>query len=227
MNEIETAYDQSMIINPSEFQLFTEVDNIVDSSILMADPKPALEFGRGLRRDGQLKGLALAKLLSSLDKNWSLFQRTGIEERIEDIVFVEMGVSPQTTRKYIHLWEDLFENEDVPKQAKDKLYGKSIKSLLLLTATAKDGDAVDWDRVANAENGAEIREIVRGVRGPTTSSETSVVIHLDREGMLFAKRGSDPTRYPLGRLNIADMASNPIVDKALTRLIERGGVLWE
>jgi hypothetical protein len=225
LNELENAYDQSLLITPAEFELFSDVDTVVASSLIQADPRPALEFGRRLRRDGQLKGLALAKLLSCLDKNWAMFQTTGMEERIEDIVFVEMGISPQTTRKYIRLWEDLFENPMIAQDIKNKLFGKSIKSLLLLTAAARDGDDIDWSRIANAENGAEIRELVRDARGPTTSSEASVLLMMDREGILYAKRGSDGDRLMVGRLLIGEM-DNQIIEKAINRIVERGGVIW-
>lgn len=224
-SEIESNYDQSLLITPTEEKIFIEVDKVISDSLIQADPRPALAFGRNLRRDGQLKGLALAKLLSMLDSKWSLFQSAGIEERIEDIVIVEMGISPQTTRKYIRLWDDLFENPDIPTTVKEQLYGKSIKSLLLLTAAARDGDDIDWESVSKAENGAEIRDLVRGVRGPTTSSETSISITMDRDGTLYAKRGTELERSQIGRLLIGEM-DNPIIDKAITRLVERGGILW-
>ncbi len=225
MIDIENAYDQSLLITPQEFELFQDVEKIVSDSLIQADPRPALDFGRRLRRDGQLKGLALAKLLSCLNKNWALFQTTGIEERIEDIVFVEMGISPQTTRKYVNLWEDLFENPSIPQDIKTKLFGKSIKSLLLLRAAARDGDDVDWEQIAHAENGAEIRDIVRGVRGPMTSSEASIIIVMDRDGVLYAKKGSEDERHPLGRLNIGGM-DDPVIDRAINRLVERSGIIW-
>lgn len=225
MNELENAYDQSMLITPAEFQLFDNVDKVVSDSLIQADPRPALTFGRNLRRDGQLKGLALAKLLSGLDKNWELFQRTGMDDSLETIIEVEIGISPQTTRKYVHLWQDLFENPDIPEDIKTKLYGKSIRSLLLLKATARDGDDVDWDKIANATNGAEIREIVRDARGPMTSSESAISIIMDRDGTLYAKRGSDSDRHIIGRLLIADMG-NDIIARAIERLVERGGIWW-
>lgn len=225
MNEIENAYDQSLLITPAEFELFEDVDKVVTNSLIQADPRPALEFGRRLRRDGQLKGLALAKLLSCLDRNWTTFQTTGMEERIEDIVFVEMGISPQTTRKYVRLWEDLFENPMIDQSIKNKLFGKSIKSLLLLTAAARDGDDIDWDKIAGAENGAEIRDLVREARGPATSSETSIILVMDRDGVLYAKKGSDDERHMVGRLLIGEM-DNPVIEKAVNRIVERGGIIW-
>jgi hypothetical protein len=224
--DIENVYDQAMLITPAESEIFLDVDKAVSDSLLQADPQPALAFGRRLRREGQLKGLALAKLLAKLDQNWEMFKRTGIEEDVETIVEVEMGITPQTTRKYVRLWEDLFENADITESIKDRLYGKSIKSLLLLTAAARDGDDLDWEAVASATNGAEIRDIVRGVRGPATSSETSILLTMDRDGTIYARRGSDAERHMVGRLLIGEM-NNQIIERAITRIIERAGVLWK
>jgi len=223
--ELESNYDQSLLITPSEERIFSDVEEVIANSKIQADPRPALEFGRNLRRDGQLKGLALAKLLYMLDGDWALFKHSGIEEDIEEIVFVEMGISPQTTRKYIRLWEDVFENPAIPGSVKEQLYGKSVKSLLLLTAAARDGDDIDWDKVSNAENGAEIRDLVRGVRGPTTSSETSIMLKMERDGTLFAVKGTSPQRYTIGKLLVGAM-DDPVISKAIIRLMERGGILW-
>ena len=226
MNEIETSYDQAMLLRPSDFKIFNDVANVISSSIIQADPSPALEYGRNLRREGQLKGLALAKLLSMLKGNWDKFKYTGIEEAIEDIVYVEMGIKPQTTRKYVALWDELFENPDIPDPVKEKLYGKSIRSLLLLTATAKDGDEVDWFEIAGAENDAEIREIIRKARGSQTSSETSILLMMDRDGTLYAKKGTSQDKTVFGKLDLTKML-DPIAEKAISRLIRQGGILWQ
>jgi len=224
-NELENNYDQGFLLNPQDLKIFTDVDEIISSSLIQGDPRPALWFGSKMRREGQIRGLALSKLLFELDRHWEMFQSGGMDERIEDLVFVEMGISPQTTRKYIGLWGDLFENPDIEDDIKRKLMGKSIQSLLLLKAAARDGDDIDWDAVAGAESGAEIRDLVRGVRGPTTSSESAVTIFLDREGSLYARRGSNPDKFPIGRLFIDDMEDSTVA-KAINRLVERGGVIW-
>lgn len=224
--EIESTYDQSLLITPEEEKLFCDVDTVIENSILQLDPQPALEFGRNLRREGQLKGLALAKLLAKLNQNWEKFKASGMDERIEDVVYVSTGIAPITTRKYVRLWEDLFENPTIPDEVKTQLKGKSIKSLLLLTAAAKDGDDIDWKAVSKAESGAEIRDLVRDVRGPATSSESALFFTLDRDGTIYVRKGSEAQKTMIGKLLIGQM-DNPIIEKAITKLVDRGGILWQ
>ena len=186
---IVSGLDLSPIFTTRDVEFLNQVDEVIQRSIIQADPTYAFDFGRSLWKDGHLKGLALAKFLSKMGQRWDMFQMGEVEERFEDAVSSEIGISPQTVRKYSSMWENLFENEDIPIEVRKALYGKPIKTLLLLTAAARDEDELNWGEVVSASTGNEVRDIVRKARGEQTSSKNSLRITLDRSGQLSLRRG--------------------------------------
>lgn len=223
---ISNGMDLSPMFNQKDLDFLNEVDEVIERSIIQADPTYAFNFGRTLWKDGHLKGLALAKFLAKMSQQWHVFSMGEVEERFEDAVSSEIGISPQTVRKYANMWENLFENDEIPAEYRALLYGKPIKSLLLLTAAARDGDDIDWEEVTNASTGNEIRDIVREARGEQTSSKNSLRIRLSRSGKLEVQRGFDGPITVFGYIELT-LRDDPDVDAAITRLVERAGVHWK
>ena len=223
---ISGGTDISPMFTQKDFDFLDEVDTVIERSIIQADPTYAFNFGRLLWKDGHLKGLALAKFLSKMGQQWNIFQMGDVTERIEDAVTAEIGISPQTVRKYSNMWESLFENDEIPELTRKMLYGKPIGSLLLLTAVARDGEDVNWEEVANASTKNEIRDIVREARGEQTSSKTALRIVLDRSGLLKCRVGMDGEEFDFGTINLTEASLNPTVKKAVTRIVERAGIAW-
>lgn len=222
---VSNGTDLAPMFTQKDFEFLGQVDEVIQQSIIQADPSYAFNFGRALWKDGHLKGLALAKFLAKLGQQWHLFSMGDVEERFEDAVSSEIGISPQTVRKYSAMWENLFENEDIPIEYRQMLYGKPIKSLLLLNAVARDGEGVDWREVANASTGNEIRDIVKTARGEQTSSKNALYLRLNRFGSLEVQRGFEGEVKSFGYLDV-DKQDDPDIKAAITRLVERGGILW-
>lgn len=223
---VVSGTDIAPIFTQRDLDFLNEVDEVIERSIIQADPTYAFNFGRTLWKDGHLKGLALAKFLSKMEQQWSLFQMGDVQERFEDAVSAEIGISPQTARKYSSMWENIFENEDIPLEYRQMLFGKPIKSLLLLTALARDGESVDWRQVSEASTANEIRDIIRDERGEQTSSKSALRIVLTRYGHLKVQRGMDGESVVFGNINIDLVETNPDVKKAVQRIVDRGGISW-
>ena len=222
-----SGMDVSPMFNQQDFEFLDEVDAVIERSVLQANPTYAFNFGRLLWKDGHLKGLALAKFLSKMSQHWEQFRLGEVQDRFEDAVSSEIGISPQTVRKYSGMWENLFENDEIPEDVRKQLFGKPIKSLLLLNAAARDGDGLDWDEVANATTGNEIRDLVREARGDRTSSSSAIRIVLTRDGTLKIKKASDPDYVVIGQLYVELADDSPEVKKALDRIVDRAGILWQ
>jgi len=223
--EIITAgSDISPVLSRKDVEFLNEVDRVIAQSILQADPTYAFDFGRMVWKDGHLKGLALAKFLAKLNQQWYQFGAGDVQERFEDAVTAEIGISAQTVRKYSSMWENLFENDEIPEETKKLLYGKPIKSLLLLTAVARDGELIDWHDVGEASTGNEIRDLVRAVRGEQTSSSSALRIVLDRQGRLKVQKGMGESTV-IGTINL-ELLSDPDLKKAVMRIVDRAGIIW-
>jgi hypothetical protein len=218
--------DISPMFTSKDFEFLQEVDTVIERSVLQADPTYAFNFGRLLWKDGHLKGLALAKFLSKMSQHWDQFQLGEVQDRFEDAVSSEIGISPQTVRKYTGMWENLFENDEIPEDVRKQLFGKPIRSLLLLNAAARDGDDLDWEGIAGASTGNEIRNLVREARGERTSSSSAIRIILYPSGTLVMRKGSDLSDTIIGELDVDQMRKSPDVNKAITRIIDRAGILW-
>lgn len=221
MTDLTTSRSQSRQL------LFEHIDFAIRSAREQSNPQLAVQFGRALLTQMQLRGVGLAKFLYDFRCLWEEgdFARLGIaDERFEDMIQATMDIRPQTTRKWADLWENIFLNPSVPETVKEQLYDSPIKTLNLLSAAVRDGELNEEQlkRVAGASEG-EVRDMVRQARGEQTSSASALVIYLSPAGTLYCYT-PDGERLNLGAFNL-DMRGDPLAKKALTRIIERAGII--
>jgi hypothetical protein len=169
-----------------------KVEELVQKAVLSGDPNIIFGYIRSLGIQARIYGYGAAKALWHSWKSWPLFQSQGISEEWENLAPVMSGLSLDQCRTYRDFFEAVHMNPDVPEYVKPYVAQKPIQAQLLLTAAARDGDLSDddWEKVMNAETPAEIQEIVRGQRGPRTSSETRLIIVEDRDGTVKGKEGT-------------------------------------
>lgn len=218
-NGIDTAIQ----LQPGDRQVMTMVDAVVDAAVAQGNLTMVTTYGMALRRQMQTSGLALAKLLYRVKESWGLFKAAGIDDEFVDVIYAEMGVAPGTTTKYVALWEAIFANPNIPIEVKENLEGKPMRSLILLTASARDED-FEWEKVMDAATPSEIREIVREHRGQQTSSGSAMRIEIDlRDGKLTARKGDETV--PVGVLAIKQYKTNPLVASAIDRIISGADIM--
>lgn|SRR5574340_608681 len=220
---IGNGIDTAIQLKAGDREVLRMVDTAVDSAIAQGDLGPAITFGRALRRQMQASGLALAKLLYKLREAWELFKAAGIDDDFVDVIYTEMGVAPGTTAKYVALWESLFANPQIPPEVKQNLESKPMRSLILLTAAARDED-FDWEKVVDATTPHEIREIVREHRGQQTSSGSALILEINlRDGKLTARKGDETAA--IGVLAVKEYPTNPLVASAIDRILSSAGIM--
>lgn len=222
---------QPVRMTDEEMGIFKDVDEVVGKSILIGDPVLAFEYGSHLRRRQAIEGLALAKLLYRMNESWDLFRSAGISDDLTTMAHVQMGIPPETSKKYLRMWESVFANEGITDDIKKILMGRPIGDLLLLTAAAREGSLNDEQMMAAAlaPDRNSLRDIIKDARGEHTSAGTAVRIMVVRadnlaafpKGTLLAKRGED--RVPFGQLDF-DTGSE-IADKAIERILNTLGVV--
>jgi hypothetical protein len=222
--DISDPMDQSVVLSKDDTLILDQVDVIVERGAISGDPSGIMNYGRSLRRNMQVQGIALAKLLAKAEEHWQACFSHTIEGTFEDYAVGELHLSNQTVHKYINLWRSVFENIGIPTAIRNVLMGKPTRSLILLTAAAREGSisSNDWKEVADATTGAEITDIVQRARGRQTSSVNRIDITLDiHTGVLRAWLNS--VGVNIGSLDVMD-GGDPIVLKAVERIIRTAGI---
>lgn len=218
-NGIDTAIQ----LKSGDREVMNMVDHVVDAAIAQGNLTMATSYGTALRRQMQASGLALAKLLYRIKESWELFQAAGVDDEFVDVIYAEMGIAPGTTVKYVALWDSLFANPQIPAEVKEVLEGKPMRSLILLTAAARDED-FDWEKVVEATTQHEIRDIVRDHRGQQTSSGSAIRLEIDlRDGKITATKGDETV--PVGVLALKHYKTIPLVASAIDRIISSAGIM--
>ena len=213
-NDVELYGDnQDALLTQGDLMIFEEVDNAVAQAVEEHDVRLVTKFGRALHRDVRVRGIAMAKLLWAVQDRW---EDIGEEDEFYNVMESEIGLATSTIHKYVNLWDAVFANPDIPDWVKQRLLYKSIKSLLLLPAIAKEG-GVDWEEILKASSLNEMRAIIKGTRGAQTSSETAVFIQMDmRTGQLSARQGNNHfVIFGLLNLNIEDEGVTTAIERII------------
>lgn len=224
----ESALDLTVRYREEELAIFNDVEKVVTTSIEEGNPLIAAEFADGLRRIAQLQGQALAHLLAKMEEAWLpiFVGEYGYEGDFIDFAFTEIGVAVATTKKYVKMWRAVFESSDTTPTQKKKLHEKDMKTLLLLTGGAGEGDFSkdDWKEIVKAPNRSEVREVIRKARGEVTSSKSRLVIMMERDGSLKARRGEDGYK-DFGYLNLELAEKDTDIQMAINRLLRSAGIV--
>jgi len=213
-----TGVDMAVVLTPGDRKVFDMVDTTVDQAVAQGDIQPIMAMGRALKRNIQASGLALAKLLSRVSDVWeSMFN---YEDDMYEVFYTEMGIAHSTAYKYINMWKAVFENPEIPDEVKQGIEGKPMKSLLLLTAAAREGQlsGEDWERVAEATTSSEVRGIVRDIRGERTSSSTAMMLELSlTTGAISVRKGSQ--LEVVGMLLVSQRDKNDLIEAAIAKIV--------
>lgn len=215
--------DQIMTLTVAEEKVFSLIDNAVKKALRHEDMQVLVEQANMLRRQGQVSGLALAKLLYEWREHCDVF---GLDlDDWADTVHAETGLSVQTARKYSTMWEVIFVKSRPSDDVLKRLSGQPIQSLLLMAPAFKEEQVSEEDvvRLSNAVDTQEVREIIHEIRGDQTSSNNALIIQVMRDGVLRAKRG-DGAYVGIGYLNV-NAREDPVVDAAISRLLRAAGVI--
>ena len=183
----------ALFLSDNEWEeVVSDTDKVIELALLSGTPEIAFEFGRGIIREGHMKGIKLAKLFHELREIWFKLE-TG--DRVEDAVEREVGVPKDTFIKYANAFKYVI-------LVRPSLAGKPIEGLIKLIAASREGqlDENDWKELEKAHNiGAmlAVRDRVRGVR---TSGHSRLYRWRDPEGQLYCKRGPRGEIKPFGYL---------------------------
>lgn len=176
-------------LNQQGIELFKTIDTTVERSLVIGTPTMAFALAHALKGHVQISGIALAKLLWLVSSKWEQF---GMEDEFQEVVEEEGILSAHEALRYVHTWEDIFENPKVEGKYKAALATQTMSNLIMIGPAAREGQLENehWERLANAADAMDVRDVIREVRGEKTSSNTKMIITLrTKDGWLTARKG--------------------------------------
>ncbi len=136
----------------------------------------------------KVSGLAKAKLLHGWSQWWNATgQSAQRNDEFVDCVESETGTTPTTTRRYVAVWQAI-EDDLLPKAIQDRPMDDLIK--IVTTMDGYDISEEQWKSLEHATNSAEVREILRDIKGkPPRKSGKQVVLKRDGSLYIYDKDG--------------------------------------
>ncbi len=215
MSQLTYSHDQAQRIQKDVLaEVYNEVDEQVERSLLDGRPDIALGYAESLLITGHLRGVQLMKLFYELSQVWDKFET---DDTMEDYIFNHLGVSGRKLREYVGIYQHIL--KDHPK-----LTGKPIIGLIGILVAAREGEfnEDDWDDLAKAPDASTMFDIRRQVRGVQTSGSNRLVLTWERDGQVYCRRG-DTAKKHLGFLTRDDDDDDVVA--GVLRMIENGKVM--
>lgn len=215
---ILSGLDQPLPTDSSEID--QRIDAIIGQAILQKNVYIALNACRSLIGVIKISGLSLARVLYAIKANWDKF---GMDESFDDLVYEYLGRSPQTVDKYITIWK-MFEDQVVPPRIAEQLKQRNIQDLVPIANAIAQGEEItedQWERLAEAPDFNSVSRIVREDIKGADPRRSLLTISIDADGTLWAYK--DGNRYFIGSLEVKD--EEEIVQKAINRITNNSGIL--
>lgn len=212
---IFTGLDQSI---PANLSLLDVFDKAIDNAIENKDLDAAMIVGVKLIKAARLSGLGLARVLFKLYENWECFNSG---DDFIDTVSSYLGLHPHTIDRYVKI-QMLLNVAPIREQ----LEQKSINELRPIANAVAQGYEIkeeQWKKLADAPDAATVAQIVRDEIKGTEPRKSSLQLHLDREGTIWAF--VDQERFFVGSLEVS--AQEPEIKQAIQRIKTSAGMLEE
>lgn len=216
---IESDFDQPVDIVQEEFM--HKVDAVIAESVMEKSPDKAIKLCKFLIGATQLSGLALAKILYELQRNWWKFE---IDEDFTDYIYKEIGKHRHTIERYLAI-ADMLGNY-APKDVRPQLEKMPVGSLAPIAHVVKQGyqlEPEDWEEFTQATSPNEVREIVREIKG-AKPRRSLISLTMDRQGSIWVFN-SNEERFFVGSLDIKEAEHNEYIMKAVERIVGNSGIL--
>ena len=226
---VETTYDAPVPMTQMDRlqKTFSKVNEVIEEAVAQQDPEIAFALADDLVFAQKMSGLSLAMFLSEMEDRWFMFEDK--YDNFEDMVYVRLGKSKQTVKKYIGVWREIFLNQKITDKQKEVLFGFPIKRLLLLVPAVREGSITksEWGRVTGSTTDNEVREIILEVRGEQKSASNALRIFVNTRGAtrgrLSCRVGSEGKKIPIGHIQLD--SEDEQVQKAVARILNSAGVI--
>lgn len=219
--EETSGLDQPINVNP--FEVYRQVDAVMESALQNNNPEYALDYGYQLVQASRISGLGLARLCGKLNTLWSQFKA---DEDFTDAAYKSWGLSRATITRYIHVYE-MLTSPEIPQEIRESLEQRPIRDLIQIGTTVASGFPISddqWKGLVEAPDQITIRNALLDIRNEEPRPR-SIILRMSRDGSLYA--WSDKQRYFIGYLEIELAKDEPVIDKSITRILKAVGISVE
>jgi len=232
MEVLTSPMDQPIQL-PETDRVLQRVDDAINYAITNKDPDAAIDLVVQLTQIQRMSGLARAKALWILSRRWV---ELGIVETFLTEIYQRVGLSQDTVRRYIQMWELI---NDLPERGIDietihELMGRPTGDLIAIAhAEHRHGKFTKkkLSYLASAADGSTLRDrIQKAVSGREDEGEKvgGKFIMLRRDGTLEFYRGKKKKAF--GFLNLGDAIGDDgdeDIRAAIEYLVEQAGIKEE
>lgn len=165
----------------------------------------------------ETSGLAKAKLLHGMYKYW-VEHNLDLDDNFWDHVETMGAQKIVYAKRLVTVWEH---QEDMPEAFKSR----PVKDQIHVASALEQGFTFtkkDKDDLVRSSRESEVLEVVRRVKGKPARKD-SLQLKLSRDGSLNAWMGNK--KHFIGFLNVKERESNPIIKKAIERILNCAGII--
>jgi len=202
--------------DPEEDFWMNEVEAVLEKAFKEHDAEYALNACSNLIKIAKVSGKALAKMLYTLKRGWDMFE---ITDTFEEYAYPRLGLHVHTIDRYIKVEEMLRTLPEEAQSIKDRPIGQLIP-IANAVAQGYELNDEDWKRLDQAPTERDVRKAIQEITDKEPR-KSGLTIYMDRQGSLWAQTTTE--HKFIGSLEIKD--DDPIVQKAITRIVDRTGVM--
>jgi hypothetical protein len=213
-----TGLDQS-IPSDNDWAL-KRIEEILSESVEEHDAYLALDACKFLVQVSKVSGLALAKALYFIKKNWSSYE---LEDEFEDIAYIYIGLHKYTVERYTATWK-MYDEKLIPDKFVERIQRHNVKAQIPIANALKQGFEInenEWNKLANAPDITTVSKIIREDIKGKSPRKGSLQLYIDDLGSVWGYQDSE--KEFVGSLEID--SDSDIVQKAIARIKDASGIL--
>lgn len=213
MNQIVKQDPDDYLATLTREKFLAGVDEAIQNLYKTGDVRTAVRVLSAFGQFEDMSGFGKAKFLygaqhwfKDTKQDGDFYDTFGINDNKNDRIYAD---------RLIRLWKCIAD-EQVPK----KVQRRTVRELLPITEALSQGYEISkeiWNKLEQAINEPEIREIIQTkVKGKKARSHT-INLTVDDSGTITAWHKNKP--YFIGSLNMTEREKEPVIDKAITRIL--------
>lgn len=215
---ILTGLDQPIPADNKE--ILERIEEIIQQSVKEHNAYKALDACKTLVKVSKVSGLALAKALYLIEKNWASY---GEEETFEEVAYVYIGLHKHTVERYTVLWK-MYAEKLIPDNVSEVIQQHNVKAQIPIARALEQGyeiDDTEWQKLSEAPDLTTVEKIIREDVKGKPPRKGSLQLWIDDLGSMWATFEGD--RFFVGSLEVD--SDEEAVQKAIERIKKGAGIL--
>ena len=215
---ILTGLDQPIPADNKE--ILERIEIIIQKSVEERNAYTALDACKTLVQISKVSGVALAKALYLIEKNWDSYDE---EEEFDDIAYIYIGLHKHTVERYTILWK-MYAEKLIPENVSEIIQQHNVKAQIPIARALEQGyeiDDAEWQKLSQAPDLTTVEKIIREDVKGKPPRRGSLQLWIDDLGSMWAT-------YACGRFFVGSLevdSDEEAVQKAIERIKKGAGIL--